>query len=143
MIESPSLVLTAHQRRSMRRAATVPCQVVAEHGFRLLGTQTLDLSHHGLLVRSDAHVEIGEEVYVSMRIPGGVSWLDALGRVARVVHGLRGRDVGRAVGVELLYMEAIDRALLEASLRGRPPPIPARHLRQDYAATVRRIRVAA
>lgn len=139
MLHRPDLILSARQRHTLRRAADVSCQVVAERGFRLLGERTLDLSTDGMLLRSDAEVGIGEEVLVALRMPGGISWLDAEARVTRIVEGRREGDRGRAIGLRFERMDNVDRVLLGASLRGMPPPVPGRRLRRDYATTVRLI----
>jgi hypothetical protein len=38
-------------------------------------------------------------------------------------------------------MDAIDRAILAGSLVRIPPPVPARHLRRDYARFIQRTAV--
>lgn len=134
-----SWVKKARDRRSVRRAVAVDCQVVAEDGFRLIGEQTLDLSEQGMLVRSDAEVFPGESVIISMRAPRSRQWLDAEARVVRLVAGRRDRDRGRAVGLRFERMDALDYAVLAGSLRGLPPPLPGRLLRADYAAAIRAI----
>ncbi len=134
-----SWVKKACDRRSVRRAVAVDCQVVAEDGFRLIGEQTLDLSEMGMLVRSDAEVFAGESVIVSLRAPRSRQWLDAEARVVRLVAGRRDRDRGRAVGLRFERMDAMDYAVLSGSLRGLPPPLPGRQLRTDYAAAIRAI----
>ena len=133
----PDFLIRLHtERGTLRRAVRTVCQVVAEEGFRLLGEETLDLSPRGLLLRSDAEATIGEPVFVALRTPRGQSWIDATGRVARIVRGTRRRDRGRALGVRFDRLAPIDAALLAASLRGFPPPAPARRVRRDYAGTV-------
>ncbi|HJL50580.1 MAG TPA: PilZ domain-containing protein, partial [Polyangiaceae bacterium LLY-WYZ-15_(1-7)] len=54
----------------------------------------------------------------------------------RIVRGTRRSDRGRALGVRFDRLAPIDAALLAASLRGFPPPAPARRVRRDYAGTV-------
>lgn len=125
-----------HDRRSVRRGVRTECQVVAEEGFRLLGEHTLDVSTTGLLLLSDANVRVGEAVILSLRLPGGVSWIDATGVIARVVRGVRRHDRGRGVGVAFDRLATFDRALLLGSLHGRPPLAPGRDLRRDYASAV-------
>jgi c-di-GMP-binding flagellar brake protein YcgR len=139
MLERPDLILSARQRRVLRRAARVPCQVVAERGFRLVAERTVDLSMDGMLVRSDSEVSLGEEVLVALRMPSGRIWVDAQARVARIIEGRRRGDGGRALGIRFEEISNVDRALLGASLHGMPPPVPARQIRRDYATTVRLI----
>ena len=129
-------VKSAADRRTIRRAVELPCQVVAEAGFRLLGEQTLDVSVEGILLRSDAPVRIGEAVFVALRAPRGDHWIDAEAVVARVVRGLRARDRGPAIGLRFTQVDPVDAAILAGGLRGLPPPLPRRHRRKDYAGSV-------
>ncbi len=133
------LIAEAADRRSLRRLAQTPCQVVAEEGFRLLGEQTLDLSPDGMLLRSDAIARLGELVYVSLRVPFGRSWIDAEGEIVRVVRGLRRTDPARGLGVRFTRISAFDRALLHGALERLPTLEAARRPRRDYAATVAHI----
>jgi hypothetical protein len=135
-MNGPSIIVSAQERRVVRRATQVRCQIVAEHGFRLLGSSSLDLSDEGMLFRSDEPVELGEEVIVSLQLPGRRLYIDAEAEVARIARGMRLVDRGRAIGLRFRHMDRMDRALLGASLHGLPPPIPLRRLRADYAATV-------
>ena len=50
------------ERRSIRRQVDLPCQAVAEEGFRLLGERVTDLSPEGMQVVSSAQVRVGEPV---------------------------------------------------------------------------------
>lgn len=131
-----SWVKKVRQRRSVRRAVGTKCQVVAEQGFRLLGDRTFDVSEHGLLLASEADVWVGERVFVALETPQGVSWIDGEARIVRVVRGRRGGDRGPAIGLRFSRMDTLDQVILSASLRGLPPPLPARHLRRDYAGAV-------
>ncbi len=140
---SELVLFEARQRRSARRAVSVPCQVVREPGFVLLADRTVDLSAEGALVHSAIPVPLGEPVLVSLRLPGGLSWIDAEAVVRRVILGRRGSDAGCALALRFDRIDAIDRALLLASIEGLPPPVPARLLRRDYARTVASIARAA
>ena len=131
------------ERADVRRAVGVECQAVAEEGFRLIGTRVLDVSSTGLLVLSDEAVQLGEPVLLAMRCPRGSSWIDAECSVARVVRGYRRTDPLRAVGLRFESMDPVDRAILLGSMAYLPPPIPARHLRLDYASIVRDIATSA
>jgi len=135
----PEIVVPARQRRSVRRAVTTDCQVVSEHEFVLVGHRAVDVSAEGLLVESRLPASIGDPVIISMRAPGTRWWLDAEARVARIIRGLRRSDEGRFFGLRFISMSALDRAVLRASLEGRPPPLPRRRVRRDYATTVRLI----
>jgi hypothetical protein len=134
----PTTLVHAQQRRALRRAVPVECQVVRERDFSLLATRGVDLSPHGMLVVAAAPVLTGEPVLLAFRFPHSGWWFDAEATVARVVHGRRPTDRGCRIGLEF---EAIDpglRYFLHTLLEGVPPPLPARAPRIDYAASVRR-----
>lgn len=133
------LIEPASQRRGVRRAIRTECQVVTDEGFHLLGEETLDLSDKGLLVKSHASACIGETVFVSLRLPRGQSWIDAEGKIVRVVRGLRNGDQGRGFGIRFERIDDFDLILLRSALDGVPPSVPARRVRPDYAATVANI----
>lgn len=131
-----------NDRRIVRHAATLRCQVVRERDFRLLGTRTLDISGHGLRVAFDAagqDVAIGESLLVSFEATPFGLWFDAAGRVARIIHDRRPTDRGRAIGVRFDSLSSVARLILRGALRGVPPPVPARPQRMDFAAAVRAI----
>jgi hypothetical protein len=133
-------LVRAQQRRIVRRAVRVECQVVRERDFRLLGSRGVDLSPMGMLVMgggaSDAKVLTGEPVVVSFRMPLSAYWFDAEATVARVIHGRRPGDTGRSFGLAFEPLEHDAVAFLRRALRGVPPPLPKRTPRVDYAATV-------
>ncbi|MDH5490712.1 MAG: PilZ domain-containing protein [Myxococcales bacterium] len=135
----PRIISPARDRITLRRAIRTRCQVVAEEGFRLLGEETLDLSEEGMLLVSTASAELGERVFVSLCLPSGRSWIDAEGEVTRIVRGRRLGDRSPSLGLRFDRLDAPDRALLKGSLRHRPPPLPLRRERVDYAATIRAI----
>lgn len=127
----------ATERRSTRRQVDLPCQAVAEEGFRFLGARIVDLSPEGVQVVSSAQVRVGEPVLVSFKAPNSDDWMDAEAEVARVVRGQRGTDRGRSIGLRFTQQSAFDRVMLRERLRNLAPPTPARQLRRDYAAFVR------
>ena len=127
---------TMNQRGSVRRAIRFACEVVRERDFRLIARTALDVSSGGLLVTTYERVLTGEELIVSFRAPGSILWVDAEATVARVIHGRRPEDRGRALGIEFGDIPQDARAYLADGLRGAPPPIPARAPRIDYAATI-------
>ena len=129
-------ILQKLRRQSVRRDVRTVCEVVAEDGFRLLGTETLDVSAEGLLVRSEALADVGETVFVSLRIPGGQTWIDAEGTLVRFIRGLRDGDEGRGWGVRFERIDPVDRGILAGSLVGKPPPLPRRGVKRDYAGTI-------
>ena len=137
LFAAPDLLLEPPLARStLRRAVRTRCEVVAEQGFRLLATETSDVSDAGLLVPSLEGVALGEVVFVSLRLPARVSFIDAEAEVVRVVRGRRASDRERSIGLHFTRIGAGDRALLIASLRGLPPPVPSRARPKDYAASV-------
>ncbi|HEY1956202.1 MAG TPA: PilZ domain-containing protein [Polyangiaceae bacterium] len=113
-------------RRAFRRFVRIDCQVVREHDFRVVGDLALDLSERGMLVRTDARVLTGEDVVVCFKPPRSNRYVDALGHVARVIHGRRPGDGGRRLGIELHAMDESDRHHLWECLRGLPAPDPMR-----------------
>jgi hypothetical protein len=130
-------LVPASQRRAVRRAIRVDCQVVREHDFKLLGDWALDLSPDGMLVVTRDVVLTGEEVIVSFPIPRTRIIVDAAATVARVVHGRRPTDRHRrALGIAFDSIAPEHRRLLRASLRDIPPPLPTRKRRIDYAASI-------
>jgi hypothetical protein len=127
----------ARQRRAIRRALPIECHVVRERDFRIIATRGLDLSAHGMLVVADGiPVLTGEPVFLSFVLPRTGRWFDAEATVARVVHGRRPGDKGRAFGLAFDFVDEEVRRHTETRLRGTPPPIPARALRIDYAASI-------
>jgi len=113
-------------RRAFRRYVRIDCQVVRERDFRVVGDLALDLSERGMLVRTNERVLTGEDVVVCFQPPRSNRWVDAVGHVARVVHGRRPGDRTRALGIELETMDDRDRWHLWESLRGLPAPEPLR-----------------
>jgi hypothetical protein len=124
------------ERRIVRRAMRVECQVVRERDFRLLGSHAVDLSPMGMQVMAQEKVLTGEPVLVAFRLPLTSWWFDAEATVARVVHGRRPGDAGRCFGLSFETLGEDVSAFLRRALRGVPPPLPMREPRVDYAATV-------
>lgn len=135
-------MLLAFERRATRRSVLVDCQVVRERGFELLGERAVDLSLHGMLLSSRRSATIGEEVIVTLRVPGTRLWIDTLATVVRVVHGRRAGDRGPALGLAFDPLAPEDERLLRAHLGVFPPILPARTPRVDYAATAALIALA-
>ena len=132
-----SILVPASQRRALRRAVRIDCQVVRERDFKLLGDWALDLSPDGILVVSNADVLTGEEVIVSFKVPRTSIVLDTEATVARVVHGRRPTDRHRrALGIAFDSLDETARWALRSSLRDFAPPLPSRKPRIDYAASV-------
>ena len=92
-------MLLAFDRRATRRSVLVDCQVVRERGFELVGERAVDLSMHGMLLCSKRSAQVGEELIVTLRVPGTRVWIDTMATVTRVVHGRRNGDRGPALGL--------------------------------------------
>jgi PilZ domain len=132
----PGTLVHAQQRRALRRAIRVDCQVVRERDFRLVGSRGIDLSPKGMLVLTQEPILTGEPLFVSFRLPQGLYWFDSQATVARVVHGRRPGDVARCFGVEFETLDPDCQWFLGLALRGVAPPIPKREPRIDYAGSV-------
>lgn len=137
------LLVPMNQRRTARRSVVVECQVVRERDFKLVGESTLDLSPEGMLVLTRDRVLTGEDLLITFKTPILGTWFDAEARVARVIHGRRPGDYGRALGIRFRRLDRIAKSLLEASLRNFPAAVPLRDPRIDYAESVTRIIVGA
>lgn len=136
-----AVLVPLKERRSKRHAVRFECQVVRERDFALLGDCAVDLSTGGMLVMTDKRVLTGEDVLVSFRAPGLRTWFDVEAEVARVIHGRRGNDPGRALGLRFSRIDRVTKTYLRAGLASMPPaiPDPTREARFDYAETVTRI----
>lgn len=126
------------QRREIRRHAVyLPCEAVRESGFRRIGGRILDLADDGCFVATDTiSLDLGEEVFLSFQAPRTRQWMDARGLVRRRSRGMRRDDHPMGLGLELLEMSPVERAILSASLTRLPPPIPTRRQVPDYAGFV-------
>lgn len=116
-------------RQAFRRYVRLDCEVVREHDFRPVADLALDLSTHGMLVATRERVLTGEELVFAFRPPGSNHFIDGLATVARVVHGRRPDDAGRALGLTFTDVSRSDLAHLWERLRGLPPPAPQRWYR--------------
>lgn len=133
------LLVRRNQRREIRRAVRLMCRVVDEDAFKLIGDHALDVSPEGMLVRSDARIEVGADVIVSFRATDFGIWFDTDASVARVIHGRRPGDSGRCLGLNFKSLSSVHRLILRGHLRHVPPPLPKRAQRIDYAATIKRL----
>jgi hypothetical protein len=127
-------MLLASDRRAQRRAVVVECQVVRETDFALLGEGGVDLSTCGMLLPSPVEASAFEDVFVSLRVPGTDRWIDTRGHIARVVPDARAA-VGPALGIAFDAFAPDDARILQDALRQKPPAVPSRLPRVDYAAT--------
>lgn len=126
------------QRREIRRHAVhLPCEAVRENGFRRIGGRLLDLSDDGCFVATDTiDLDLGEEVFLAFQAPRTRQWVDARGIVMRRSRAMRRDDHPMGLGLELIDMSPVERAILSASLVRLPPPIPTRRQVPDYASFV-------
>jgi hypothetical protein len=127
------------QRRVVRRAVRLECEVVRERDFKRVARQAVDVSPDGMLALADAPVLTGEEVIVTFRAPRSNDWFDACGTVARVVHGRRAGDAGHCLGIQFDGADDVTRARLAQRLATIPPPLPSRSERLDYASMVSKL----
>lgn len=110
-------------RRAVRRFVRAECELV--HDGEAREARLLDLSPSGALIRSDEAVATGERVRVRFRVPGTDERFEAHAAVARVVHGRRPGDAGRAVAVAFEDVDDLDAGFLTGALAGVPPIIPS------------------
>ena len=133
------LFIRKNERREVRRAVAMTCQIVRERDFRLVADKALDVSPDGMLVATDTELEPGENVFVSFRATELGIWFDTEARVARLVRGRRPGDKGRGVALRFSTLPRVKRFILRGHLRNVPPPVPRRAQRIDWAATGRSI----
>jgi hypothetical protein len=134
-----SFVVHKNERRESRRHYVLPCRVVRERDFELIGASSLDMSADGMLVMAMRTAAIGEHVTVSFKATELGLWFDADAVVTRIVHGRRPGDRGQCIALRFARMDPVKRFILRGHLRRMTPPLPQREPRMDYAATVRRI----
>lgn len=128
------------ERVAPRHAVHVPCEVVRERDFKLIGLETFDLSLTGMMIESlREEVYVGDEVVLTFRPPQMDRYVDACAIVSRVIAGRRKGDNGPAVGLLFTSMDQPSFIRLKTALRRLPPARPRRHNRMDYAALTRMI----
>jgi hypothetical protein len=126
-----------NERREVRRAVGLTCQVVRERDFKLIADQAIDLSPDGMLVSSDHDLAVGESLIVSFKATQLGLWFDTEASVARVIRGRRPGDGGTGIGLSFSTLDRVKRLILRGHLRRVPPPLPRRSQRIDWTATVR------
>jgi hypothetical protein len=126
-----------NDRREVRRAVGLTCQVVRERDFRLVSDKALDLSPDGMLVSSEHDMIVGESLIVSFKATQLGLWFDTEASVARIVKGRRDGDLGAGIGLSFSSLDRVKRLILRGHLRRVPPPLPRRSQRIDWTATVR------
>jgi hypothetical protein len=139
-------LIQLQERRAIRRAIQIDCEVVRERDFKLVAKKTFDLSTDGMLVPTSLDVEPGDDLIVSFYMtPLGIHF-DTEATAARIIRGARSEDrEGPCVGVKFRPFDPIQRHILRGALRRVPPPLPRRaafaridsgRARIDYARTV-------
>src|SRR6185369_11047793 len=119
-----SLLIRKNERREIRRAMVLPCQIVRERDFRLIAEKAMDLSPDGMLIATEVDLEPGENVFVSFRATELGIWFDTEASVARVIRGRRPGDKGKGVALRFSTLPQVKRFILRGHLRRTPPPIP-------------------
>lgn len=109
--------------RGARYTAKLCCQVVRERDFRLVADRILDLSPGGALVGPCDPVLTGERVILSFAALGG-RYVDAEAIVARVVHGRRGGEHTRYLGLSFEGLDQDSLAALHELLQWAVPAPP-------------------
>jgi hypothetical protein len=107
-------------RARLRRRVQPSCEVVRTRDFRLVGTRVLNLSATGMLLESELPILTGEELIVSFKSPADETWFDCEASVARVIHGRRLADTGRALGISFDTIDPFSELLLCEHLRSAP-----------------------
>lgn len=126
-----------NDRREVRRALGITCQVVRERDFRLVAERALDVSPDGMLVQTESELAVGESLIVSFKATQLGLWFDTEASVARIVKGRRDGDRGAGIGLSFSTLDRVKRLILRGHLRRVPPPLPRRTQRIDWSATVR------
>ena len=127
------------QRRSIRRAVSIPCTLMRAQDLKVVGTRSMDLSPDGILVGVFDEMKVGEDMIMSFSLTPFSIPFHVEGRVARFLRGQRQRDRMPAAAMSFDSLDAVGRLILRGHLRRIPPVLPQRTRRIDYAATVMRI----
>ena len=111
--------------RPTRHLTRIPCQLVRERDFRLVGDQIVNLSQSGLLVTPTDPILTGQRLLISFRVPSGLAHVDAEVTVTRVVHGRRPSETARALGLEFELIDPGVRRMIQRELSWLPVAPPA------------------
>lgn len=87
------------RRAGQRREVVEEVSLFDESGEPIV-LETVDLGPEGLFVRSDLLLDLGEELWVSMRIPGGPKIVVK----GQVVHGQLGGE-GKIAGMGIKFID--------------------------------------
>ena len=119
-------------RRSLRRAVSLDCGLISPFWDDVVWMPAVDVSPYGLFLKTPFPLQVGDEVLVSFATPGvraATRDMDVFGRVTRASLGRRHWDASAGMGIEFMGLRVDERAELDRSLRGLPPPLPS-HRRQ-------------
>ena len=133
------ILLTARDRSAVRRNVRVPCTISAGDGHDAVTTECLDISADGMRIAAAQELPLGSRLQVALTLPETETKVRVEASVQRVGRGRRRGERAMELGLRFLDCSVVDGAILDASLNGLPPPVPARRLRMDYAASVLRI----
>lgn len=106
-------------RRSVRRSVGLSCDVLSPT-TGLFREQMFDLSTRGACVTASAPLDHNEGLLLAFTPPGMSSSIEAMARVARVLHA-GGSEI---VGLEFTHLPGSACRDIERALRGLPPPLP-------------------
>lgn len=126
-------------RQHRRHLVNAECEVRSAIDGRLLADRTLDVSWSGLRVLALDEARLDERVRVTIRIPRSRTWIEADGRVERVLGGRREGDEGPALGISLRRMDGMLRLLLASVIERYPEAACGRGFERDYARAIARI----
>ena len=122
-------IVLANRRKTRRHAVRIPCQVVRERDFRLIGDAVLDLSMSGMVVTA-AHwvfgqsILTGERLIVSFQLPRTLVWVDTQATVTRVARGRRRGENAPTLALEFDPLPLVTQLRMRGALRRWPPPPP-------------------
>jgi hypothetical protein len=133
-------LLLKNRRSSVRHAVQIPCQVVRERDFKLVGDRIISLSESGMVVTPADPVLTGDRLIASFRLPRSGAWIDVEATVTRVSHGRRRGEHTRSFALAFDELSLRSRRMLLHTLRHAPmsPPCP-RPGRRSSATALRRL----
>ena len=133
------MMSTEDSRQHRRSAVQARCIARAALDGRLLSDSTLDVSYSGVRLAALGRAQLGERVELSLELPGSRVWIEASGKIERVIAGRRAGDEGPALGVRVDRMDGMKRLLLAQVASGYPEVPRSRGARRDYVLSVLRI----
>ena len=114
-------------RRSLRRALSFDCEVVADRYDGTVLHRVHDVSSHGAFLESSLPLDPGDEVILTLRPPRyrRAEAMTIVAEVARVWLPRRKDDPGPAgMGLKFRELDYDELLALEHALRGVPPALP-------------------